>query len=122
MALERCQIEKGRRGSSAKEETGLSPPRRRREATTRTSILASAFVHSLKNQPTAAAEMPVRPQSEVNEVERTYTLIQYTLRAATRILYTVVLTEKVALELARATIGSIATLVVELSHRSFTAQ
>lgn len=55
----------------------------------------SAFVHSLKNQPTtAAAEMPVRPQSEVNEVERTYTLIQYTLRPATRILRTVVLTEK----------------------------
>lgn len=61
----------------------------------RTSILASAFVHSLKNQPTRRPpEMPVRPQSEVNEVERTYTLIQYTLRTATCILYTVVLTEE----------------------------
>lgn len=59
--------------------------------------------------------MPVRPQSEVNEVERTYTLIQYTRRPATRILHTVVLTgkkDRVALEFA------ILTRIADISDRA----
>lgn len=84
MALERCRIEKGRRGSSVKEETGLAARCYGRAVSLRAAVLSW-----LGKKKKKSAEVPARPQSEVNEVERTYMLLQYT-RRSTACLYSLV--------------------------------